>query len=81
VLGSPGHEVLFFNGHEPDTLLALRTGGRKFIYDFESNAVSVYDLHREPGELTDVHSQVAAGVLEQAETDLRAWQIRVRATF
>jgi len=81
MLTTAGHDVLFFNGHQPDTLLALRTADRKYIYDFESNAVSVYQLDREPGEQTDVHAEVAPGVLKQAETDLRAWQIRVRNTF
>jgi len=81
MLSTTGHNVLFFNGHQPDTLLALRTADRKFIYDFESDAVSVYQLDREPGEQTDVHAEVAPKVLQQAETDLRAWQIRVRSTF
>lgn len=81
MLSTQGHDVLFFNGHQPDTLLALRTADRKYIYDFESNAVSVYDLDQEPGEVTDIHADVAAETLKQAETDLRAWQIRVRSTF
>jgi arylsulfatase A-like enzyme len=81
MLSTPGHDVLFFNGHQPDTLLALRTADRKYIYDFESNAMSVYQVDREPGEVTDVHADIPPETLKQAETDLRSWQIRVRSTF
>ena len=81
LLSKTGHDTLFFNGHLPESLIAMRSGNLKYIYDFARDETSVFDLERDPGEHSDLRKQVSADQLSQAETDLRTWQVRVRHTF
>jgi lipoteichoic acid synthase len=81
LLGATGHQTLFFSEYVPTSLMAMRTGSRKYIYSFPDDATSVFDLDRDPDERVDIRAQVPAEVVSQAETDLHTWEIRVRHTF
>lgn len=81
LLSSPGHEALFFGTHLERSFLALREGSYKYLYDLSRDSIKVFDLERDPGEHSDVHSEVPLSKISQAEIDLRAWHQRVSQTY
>lgn len=81
MLAGEGHDVLFFSGQQPETFTAMRTGNHKYIYDFENEHVSVFDVDREPGERTDLSDEVSSDSVAQVEADLQAWVSRVKSKF
>jgi lipoteichoic acid synthase len=81
LLSSPGHEALFFGTHLERSFLAMREGSYKYLYDLSRDSTKVFDLKRDPGEHSDVHSNVAMSTISQAEIDLLAWHKRVTQTY
>ncbi len=81
LLSSPGHDALFFGTHLERSFLAMREGSYKYLYDLSRDSVKVFDLKQDPGEHTDVHSNVSIGAISQAEIDLLAWHQRVTQTY
>ncbi len=81
LLSTSGHEVLFFGTHLERSYLALREGSYKYLYDFGRDSTRVFDLKRDPGEHSDVHSELPMSSVSQAEIDLLAWHRRVTQTF
>jgi arylsulfatase A-like enzyme len=81
ILSTAGHPTLFFSGHLPGSLLAMRSGNRKYVYNVLREQTSVFDLDRDPAEQQDLSDDVSFGEIAQVAADLRAWQVRVRRTF
>ena len=81
LLSSPGHQALFFGTHLERSFLAMREGPYKYLYDLSRDSMKVFDLERDPGEHSDVHSNVSMGAISQAEIDLLAWHQRVTQTY
>ncbi len=81
LLSTPGHEALFFGTHLERSFLALREGSYKYLYDLSRDSIKVFDLKRDPGEHTDVYSNVPMSAISQAEIDLLAWHQRVTQTY
>ena len=81
LLSSPGHEALFFGTHLERSFLALREGPYKYLYDLSRDSIKVFDLEQDPGEHSDVHSNISMGAISQAEIDLLAWHRRVTQTY
>ncbi len=81
LLSTPGHEALFFGTHLERSFLALREGSYKYLYDLSRDSTKVFDLKRDPGEHTDIHSDVSMSAISQAEIDLLAWHRRVTQTY
>ncbi len=81
LLSTPGHGALFFGTHLERSFLAMREGSYKYLYDLSRDSTKVFDLKRDPGEHTDVHSEVSLSAITQAEVDLLAWHRRVTQTY
>jgi arylsulfatase A-like enzyme len=81
LLSTTGHPNVFFSQHLAGSLLAMRSGNRKYLYNLRTEQTSVFDLDRDPGEQDDRSGDVSFSELSQAAADLRAWQVRVRHTF
>jgi lipoteichoic acid synthase len=81
LLSSPGHEALFFGTHLERSFLAMREGSYKYLYDLSRDSTKVFDLKRDPGEHSDVHSNLSVSTISQAEIDLLAWHQRVAQTY
>lgn len=81
LLSSPGHGALFFGTHLERSFLALREGSYKYLYDLGRDSIKVFDLKQDPGEHSDVRSNVSMGAISQAEIDLLAWHQRVTQTY
>jgi lipoteichoic acid synthase len=81
LLSSPGHDALFFGTHLERSFLALREGSYKYLYDLSRDSIKVFDLKEDPGEHSDVHSNVSMSEISQAEIDLQAWHRRVMQTY
>jgi len=81
LLSSPGHEALFFGTHLERSFLALREGSYKYLYDLSRDSIKVFDLKQDPGEHSDVYSNISLSAISQAEIDLLAWHRRVTQTY
>ncbi|HEY6925123.1 MAG TPA: sulfatase-like hydrolase/transferase, partial [Steroidobacteraceae bacterium] len=81
LLSSPGHEALFFGTHLERSFLALREGPYKYLYDLGRDSIKVFDLQHDPGEHSDVHSNIPLSAISQAQIDLLAWHERVARTY
>ena len=81
LLSSPGHETLFFGTHLERSFLALREGSYKYLYDLSRDSIKVFDLKKDPGEHSDIHSSVSLSEISQVEIDLLAWHRRVMQTY
>ena len=81
LLSTSGHQALFFGTHLERSFLALREGSYKYLYDLSRDSTKVFDLKRDPGEHTDLHSEVSMSAISQAEIDLLAWHRRVTQTY
>jgi len=81
LLSSPGHEALFFGTHLERSFLAMREGSYKYLYDLSRDSIKVFDLKQDPGEHSDVYSNISLSAISQAEIDLLAWHRRVTQTY
>ncbi|HEY4340061.1 MAG TPA: sulfatase [Steroidobacteraceae bacterium] len=81
ILGSAGHDALFFSTHSERSSVAMRDISHKYIYSFDKNVTKVFDLSRDPGELDDVRAATPAATISQVETDLLAWHHRVNQSY
>jgi arylsulfatase A-like enzyme len=81
LLSSPGHEALFFGTHLERSFLAMREGSYKYLYDLSRDSIKVFDLKQDPGEHSDMHSNVSISAISQAEIDLLAWHQRVTQSY
>jgi arylsulfatase A-like enzyme len=81
LLSSPGHQALFFGTHLERSYLALREGSYKYLYDLSRDFIKVFDLKQDPGEHSDLHSNVSLSAISQAEIDLLAWHQRVTQSY
>jgi hypothetical protein len=59
----------------------MRDISHKYIYSFDKNVTTVFDLSRDPGELDDVRAATPAATISQVETDLLAWHHRVNQSY
>jgi arylsulfatase A-like enzyme len=74
----PAPRMAFFLADYSLGLLGLRDGPRKFIYELDANRSRLFDLTRDPGEITDLSTREPART-RWYEQNLRAWSAAQRA--
>jgi lipoteichoic acid synthase len=74
----PDPQLAFFFADYSLGLLGLRDGPRKVIYELDANRSRLFDLDRDPGEITDLAAQEPART-RWYEQNLRTWSAAQRA--
>jgi lipoteichoic acid synthase len=68
---------LYFSGVYEDTTLAMRAGDLKHLYNFERTPMEVYDLHRDPKELSDLANHYSREQKLTVQRELLVWRASV----